>query len=119
MTANLAGMLVKAPRNELSGEFVVIGDEVAVGGWEGGVVEATTSDCCRLCPLPRSRKGNSGTEGKRRKIPALSLRCFFVTFFCAEGFCIRATFCGFCGAWHAAPKILCQHRGEGRGQHLA
>lgn len=32
MTANLAGMLVKAPRNELSGEFVVIGDEVAVGG---------------------------------------------------------------------------------------
>lgn len=39
MTANLAGMLAKARRNELSGEFVVIGDEVAVGvdcGWGGG-----------------------------------------------------------------------------------
>lgn len=56
MTANLAGMLAKARRNELSGEFVVIADEVAVGvvcgGREGGgVVEATTSDCCRQCPL--------------------------------------------------------------------
>lgn len=36
MTANLAGMLAKARRNELSGEFVVIADEVAVGVVCGG-----------------------------------------------------------------------------------
>lgn len=28
---------------------------------------------------------------------------------------MRATFCGFCGSWHAAPKILCQHQREGVG----
>lgn len=66
------------------------------------------------CPLSaawsrRHSQNCNGGKGKHRKILTLSWLCrpFSSLFFCdifAEGFCIRATFCGFCGCWHAAQR---------------
>lgn len=63
--------------------------------------------CVKRATQPAMQWQGTAAQEERRKILTLSWLCRFFFCFCdifAEGFCIRATFCGFCGCWHAAQR---------------